>query len=379
MEARFKRRHLSIARAPGFREWKILRTIYQSLAANADLGGLLQTGADAARRLLKGKIAAVILSDEAADLPGMNRVKVSGQGATSCAPRNHPVFQLLHATGQSVHLNPPHGLPGVAWPVAAAPLIAATGTLGRIVVINRPGTHPFTLHQQRLLETLADRVAWAVQTVRIPDQRARQIIFEERERISQTLHALVAQNLFLLKLEIERLHEGLGPLAEIEAQHLQQIHQLATASLKNVRSAIDSLSHSPARPQRISATLQDMAEEFEKASGISTQLLIHGDDTKLTGAINAALVKVVQEALNNIRKHSHSPSATVSLILDPDAVAVAVHDAGVGFNRGMPRQQGYGLRFLKSLIERNFGSLQVLANDEGGITVRARIPYPSAP
>ena len=376
MVGQSKRRPPSIYGTTRMWEFKTLLEINKKLAAILDLDALLQTAADAVRELFQAKVAGIILVDET-DYHQICHFKTAGQSLASQFPLDHPIFQFPYKKGHSIRTNPVSEAPAVLGPTLGAPLIAEVRTLGSIFVANAPGGPTFSLHQQRILETLATQVARTVKTTLTRDQQARQTILEERERISHTLHDSVAQNLFLLKLEIERLEKVLHPLSPNEAEPLHQMRVLTNNSLKNLRSAIYSLSDSLFRYQRISVTLKHMTEEFQRTSCIPTELVIHGDDTSLTAEVNLTIAKIVEEALNNIRKHSHSPYAAVSIIIEAGCAIVAVQDGGVGLPNGTLDYHGYGLRSLKSLIDRSSGTLQVLSNDDGGTTVRAYLPYRS--
>lgn len=370
------------------RELEQLIMLNRKIAMQVDLDGVLQAIVDCARELIGAQMGGLVVADSS-DSHQLRHFKVSGVPPTHQLPAGHGLFMVPYRTGKPVRieslkptvsaLQPPDHPP--LGPFLGVPLKSGATILGSLFLAEAPGGRPFRHRDQDLLGAFADQVAIAIDSAQTRDQLARLLVLEERERISHTLHASVAQNLFLLKLEIERFRAAAGLDFLAAASHLDTMLELAETSLKDVRTAIYSLSDSLFRGQRISVTLRRMVEEFQRASGIDTKLIIHGNDSRLTEEMNLAIAQIVEESLNNIRKHSQSPLAVISLIVDSQSVAVAVQDAGVGLPSDleirMESGSGFGIRAMQSLAAKLFGTFQVLINDEGGTTVRASIPCPS--
>lgn len=84
------------------------------------------------------------------------------------------------------------------------------------------------------------------------------------------------------------------------------------------------------------------------------------------------LYRVMQEALNNIARHSKSPRAAVRLSFLPETVVLEVEDEGVGF--GNRRKQGMGLVSMRERAEMVHGRVEFLDREGGGALVRLTVP-----
>jgi signal transduction histidine kinase len=83
--------------------------------------------------------------------------------------------------------------------------------------------------------------------------------------------------------------------------------------------------------------------------------------------------RVMQEALNNIARHSKSARAAVRLRYSPDAVVLEVEDAGVGFD-DLQEAHGMGLVSMRERAELVNGRLELLKAEGGGVLVRLSVP-----
>jgi signal transduction histidine kinase len=98
--------------------------------------------------------------------------------------------------------------------------------------------------------------------------------------------------------------------------------------------------------------------------------------------MDLTVYRIVQEALTNIRKHSHATSATVDITFDERALAVCViDDGGVGAERdevstndGGDARAGHGIIGMRERVRVFGGSLAAAPVDGGGFEVRALLP-----
>ena len=89
--------------------------------------------------------------------------------------------------------------------------------------------------------------------------------------------------------------------------------------------------------------------------------------------MEVVLLRVVQEALHNVRKHAGARSVTVDLTVRDDAVRVEVRDDGVGFDGHVPAQ-GYGLGGMRSRVEQVGGTLAISTAPGAGTTIGTEVP-----
>lgn len=379
----FKQRFLAPSLVLGhIRELERLIFLNRKIAMQVDLDGVLQAIVDCARDLIGANMGGLVV----VDTNGTNQLrhfKVSGVPPSSTVPAGHGLFMAPYRTRKPIRVKSvkTHGTPTDhphIGPFLGVPLEAGATPLGSLFLAETPGGRPFTARDQSLLSAFADQSAIAIDSAQTREHLSRLLVLEERERISHALHASVAQNLFLLKLEIGRLSTMVGPNSPDMAEGVRTMNDLADESLKDVRQAIHSLSDSLFRRQRISVTLKRMIEEFQHTAHIDTTLIVRGNDAALGEDINLTIAQIVEESLTNVRKHSESKTAVISVTVGRDSVIVAVQDAGVGLPIQVDLAQSYGLHSMQSLVAKLFGTFEALTNDEGGTTVRATLPIDGA-
>jgi signal transduction histidine kinase len=97
-----------------------------------------------------------------------------------------------------------------------------------------------------------------------------------------------------------------------------------------------------------------------------------GQTRTLPVPVEVVLLRVVQEALTNVRKHSGARSATVTLAFRPSDVVVEVTDDGCGFQKEASHN-GYGLQAMRTRVDQIGGRLHVHSARRAGTTVRTEV------
>jgi signal transduction histidine kinase len=112
-------------------------------------------------------------------------------------------------------------------------------------------------------------------------------------------------------------------------------------------------------------------------AGLTVRKTEHGDVRQLPSAVELAALRIVQEAITNVVRHSGSTSATITLQYDAETLAVTVQDSGRGLARPDDAQAGMsgtGIVGMRERAEALGGSLQVGPGDAGGVRVQAVLP-----
>ncbi|AEJ40387.1 GAF sensor signal transduction histidine kinase [Sulfobacillus acidophilus TPY] len=366
------------------RELETLIMLNQKIAMQVDLETLLQTIVDCARDLIGVHMGGLVVADPE-NPRQLRHFKVSGVPPARQLPSGHGLFMVPYHTGRAVRVNrvnptmssrqpPDHPKLG---PFLAVPLKSGNTLLGSLFLAEVPGGRPFTQKDQDLLMAFAAQAAIAIDSAQTRDRLAWLLVLKERERISMSLHSSVAQTLFLLKMEIDRCRRALPQEYPELMERLTVMQELAENGLHSVKDAIFSLSELNPEPG-LAAELSRMVDQFQKESGIEAKFLLHGNEADVSPAIRPVIRNVVDEALNNVRKHSQSPIVVVTLTVRSQEVLVAVQDAGVGlpddFAHRVKASLSYGVRSMATLAQRAGGTFRIFTNDEGGTTVRVTLP-----
>jgi signal transduction histidine kinase len=111
---------------------------------------------------------------------------------------------------------------------------------------------------------------------------------------------------------------------------------------------------------------------FEKQTGISVRYEKNGTSPELDRGVAIHLYRVLQEALNNVARHSKSTTAQVRLNYLPGTVVLEIEDRGIGF--GKAESKGMGLISMRERAELVNGSVEFLDAEGGGTLVRMTVP-----
>jgi signal transduction histidine kinase len=200
---------------------------------------------------------------------------------------------------------------------------------------------------------MAEDLARNARTERRRRNLREQAAAEERDRIARELHDGLAQILGFVntKAQAVRLLLRRGQPEAAQGQ-LQQLEEAAGEVLADVRQAILGLRLS-ARPELdLAAKLRSFVDQFSRQSGVTVHLELPEDfrQVHLAPAAEVELLRIVQEALANIRKHAAARSAWLRLESGEAGLRLTITDDGAGFD---PHQAAVGDHFgLVSMRER---------------------------
>jgi signal transduction histidine kinase len=199
-------------------------------------------------------------------------------------------------------------------------------------------------------------------------------IVEERSRLSRELHDSLAQRIGSLILKIDVLRGTVSD--ENTADALSQIanikHDMQETYLE-IREVIDQLRIKMPDDPRILPTLAQYTQEFSQNTGIDCKLYLADGHADLAPLATVEILRIVQEALNNVRKHSGANQIEVKFESTNDSVKVIIKDNGKGFTPTAVKGQ-HGLTVMKERAEGIGGKLEVVSSPGGGTAIEVSIP-----
>ena len=226
------------------------------------------------------------------------------------------------------------------------------------------------------------------QAKRARELQARRRADEERLRIAQELHDVLAHNISLINVQSGVALHLMDEKPEQARIALTAINEASADALREVRSVLGVLrgtgEEAPRAPTAGLDRLDDLVTRTT-AAGIGVTLDVHGEPRPLPASIDLAAFRIVQEALTNIVRHAGAGAANVELTYGSDDLTVQVDDDGHGAgasggHRELPAPDGEGGgNGIPGMRERAValgGTFEAGPRSGGGFRVRARIPVP---
>jgi signal transduction histidine kinase len=306
-------------------------------------------------------------------------------------PVGHGLLSVVLNEGQHLRLPdltrdprsigfPPNHPP--MYSLLAVPIVSAGRVLGNLYVAEKIGTAEFSEEDEDVLARFATQAALAIENARLHRKVREAAISEERERIAREMHDSLAQVLGYVNTKAQAVQELLkrGDSDRASAQ-VGQLGEAARAAYADVREGILALRSSLGDGRTMLDALREFLERWQEQSEVDGTLTIAPDARieALPPAAELQLLRIVQEALANVRKHAGAAQVEVRIGAIPEGIEVVVADDGRGFDPGRDRTSGdrvphFGLATMRERAESVGGTLEVVSAHEEGTRVTVRLP-----
>ena len=199
---------------------------------------------------------------------------------------------------------------------------------------------------------------------------------EERAKISRELHDGIGQELTALKMNLDILSTFVGKeLSPENQERWKEATSIAEQALQDIRELSRLLRPRMLDDLGLFPTLRWYIRSFMKRVNIRVDLELAGDEEKLNPEKQTILFRVVQEALNNVAKHSRATSAVVRLQCNDKEAYLQIRDDGVGFDPNIrSTESGSGLAGMRDRVMLYKGRFDVYSEPQGGTQLEIFIP-----
>jgi two-component system, NarL family, nitrate/nitrite sensor histidine kinase NarX len=238
---------------------------------------------------------------------------------------------------------------------------------------------PDSFSQRRILlaQSIADKLVFLIQNTDSLAGIEYRILMEERTRLAREIHDGLAQTLGFLKLQIAQMigHLDRNDMDRLRAS-MRTCYDTLAVAYQDVRLAIDGLRVSPHGEggYKLGNWLAQIAEEYTEQP---FELRIHFEENlqDLPPEIHAQLIRIVQEALSNIRKHAQASLVWIACTQKNNDFFLEIRDDGIGFTpEDVPKPSRYGLKGMRERSELVGADFQIISRPGEGTTIRVRIP-----
>lgn len=263
--------------------------------------------------------------------------------------------------------------------LASVPLKSKNVVIGAINIATLK-LRDFTSEDIQLLTSIGNQIAVAIENALLHEKVQDMAALEERERIAREMHDSLAQVLGFVNTKTQAARQLLSTGQTDQAgEQLNQLEDIARETYADVREVILGLRSTAAAPQKgMLYTLKEYLFRFSQLSNIKTELQVNdGISVSLPAARELQVIRIIQEALTNVRKHARPSHAWVTISGEDDQVKIVIKDDGKGFDVSHIRRGNwpqFGLQVMKERAESVKGTLDIVSAIGQGTSVILRVP-----
>jgi PAS domain S-box-containing protein len=200
---------------------------------------------------------------------------------------------------------------------------------------------------------------------------------EERRRVARELHDNFGQRLTVLSMQLgQRMSVPQSP------EQINQCLRDLSDKLKEISRAMNSTAHqlhsSHLEVLGLVSAARGLCDEFSRQYGIETTFAHEAVPASLPSEVSLCLFRIVQEALQNVAKHSGALSCEVRLQGSREGIYLAIKDSGIGFDTGRLRlKPGLGFVSMRERLRLVGGEMRIDSSPSQGTEISVRVPYAS--
>jgi signal transduction histidine kinase len=202
-------------------------------------------------------------------------------------------------------------------------------------------------------------------------------VLTERTRLAQELHDTLEQTLTGIALQQDMVANQFEKNPDSATHHLKLARSLMRQSQVDLRRSVWGLRSRAEEQFNLTSALTTSVRQITGDTGIRIEIETAGEAGPVSEIIEENLLRIGQEAVTNIVKHSGAALVKIELQFNPRHVVLQIHDDGKGFNPEAcagPKDGHFGLLGIRERTERLGGQILITSEPGGGTSVRVEIP-----
>ncbi|WP_330333029.1 sensor histidine kinase [Streptomyces sp. NBC_00536] len=200
----------------------------------------------------------------------------------------------------------------------------------------------------------------------------------ERERLAREIHDTLAQGLTSIISLVQAAETDFTADPDRARAHLALAGRVARESLGEAREFVTELTPPALQESSLVQATRRQAEGLTAQTGMRAHVTVEGAERELPMALSVVLLRSLQEAIANIRKHAgKARTAEIRLVYEQDTVRLLVRDDGPGFTV-TGDQRGSGLRGMQTRAHEISGAATVVSSPGQGTTIEVTVPVPTS-
>ena len=249
---------------------------------------------------------------------------------------------------------------------------------GRVFLFN-PVWRGEKQEELRFLLDLVRQVGPAVYNVYLLHRLRRRAGAAERARFARELHDGAVQSLIAVEMQVDVLRRQSDAGKPIGSE-LGRIQGLLREEVLKLRELMQQMKAIDVDAQRLLGVLNDTVERFQRETGIQARFVTDLEGVDMPQRVCREILRIVQEGLVNVRKHSGARHALVRLASSKEKWNLTLEDDGKGFpfagryNQDQMEEAGKGPMIIKERVRLIAGGLTVESNPGQGTRLEISVP-----
>lgn len=214
------------------------------------------------------------------------------------------------------------------------------------------------------------------------EQQKKLAILQERERIAQDLHDGLGQVMGYINLQLQTALDLLAQDHKIQLQAtLQKLSTVAKDGHADIRASILGIRNKSDIRKNFSDELETYLADYQQQHTIKVKVSLPQNlpTHPFAPMVEEQVLRLIQEALTNVRKHAQVKEARLMLLLTDEIAQVIIEDEGVGFNLSAPTgseniEMHFGLSIMRQRTKEMGGELQIRTAPDKGTQIIVQIP-----
>jgi signal transduction histidine kinase len=250
---------------------------------------------------------------------------------------------------------------------------------GRVFVFD-PARYGETQEELRFLLDLFRQVGPAVYNVYLLHRLRRRAGAAERARFARELHDGAVQSLIAVEMQVDVLRRQAETTPAVVGGELGRIQGLLREEVLKLRELMQQMKAIDVDDRRFLSVVNDTVERFERETGISARFVTDIEKLQMPGKVCREMLRIVQEGLVNVRKHSKARHALVRLSSSDSQWSLTLEDDGKGFpfsgrlTQDELEKMGKGPMIIKERVRLIAGVLTVESNPGVGTRLEVKVP-----
>jgi signal transduction histidine kinase len=264
----------------------------------------------------------------------------------------------------------------------AVPLMAKSKVIAVAFSYTVIDYHRFTSEEIALAQGIGNILGLVIQNAQLYERSKLVAVMEERTRLAREIHDGIAQTLGALQLKVSQLEDSLSEERSDESRgHLADLQDMISRAYRDLREAMFGLRAAVEPGTELVTALREYLGHYQSEYGLKVRLEASEDEAAvLEGETQAQAMRILQEALSNVRRHSGAETATVCIEREDGALRICVVDEGMGFDPALLGDWNDGRHLgISTMRERaaSVGGALIVESEPGhGTRVVLEVPLP---